>query len=95
VSEHPQVRRTVLAAALSTVLGTLPAFLVSGLAVLLRADLAFSETQLGAAVTVFFTTSALCSYPAGRVAERAGAYRTTTAAAGFSAAARSATRPAG
>lgn len=78
--------RVIATAALSTVLGTLPVFLLGGLAVLVRRDLDFSEAQLGAAATVFFATSALCSYPAGRVAERAGAYRATATAAVLSAA---------
>lgn len=76
-----RVVRTIAAAAVSTTLGTLPVFLLGALAVLVRADLDFSETQLGAAATVFFGTSTLCSLPAGRVAERFGAFRATTAAA--------------
>lgn len=77
--------RVIATAAISTVLGTLPVFLLGGLAVLVRRDLDFSEAQLGAAATLFFATSALCSYPAGRVAERAGAYRATATAAVLSA----------
>jgi len=56
-------------------------FLLGALAVLVRADLGFSETQLGAAATVFFAASAGCSVPAGRLAERWGARRTTLAGA--------------
>jgi MFS family permease len=78
--------RVIAGAAISTVLGTLPVFLLGGLAVLMRRDLPFSEAQLGAAATAFFLSSALCSYPAGRVAERAGAYRATATAAVLSAA---------
>lgn len=79
--------RTITAAAVSTTLGTLPVFLLGALAVLVRADLGFSETQLGAAATVFFGTSTLLSLPAGRVAERYGAFRATTAAAAIGTAA--------
>jgi len=76
-----RVVRTIAAAAVSTTLGTLPVFLLGALAVLVRADLAFTETQLGAAATVFFGTSTLCSLPAGRVAEHYGAFRATAVAA--------------
>lgn len=76
--------RAVAAAALSTTVGTLPTMLLGGLAVLVREDLAISRTQLGAAVSVFFASSALWSMPAGRAAERFGAFRSTAAAAVFS-----------
>jgi MFS family permease len=81
------VRRVIGAAAVSTVLGTLPVFLLGGLAVLVREDLAFSEAQLGFAATTFFASSALCSYPAGRAAERSGSFATTATGAVLSAAA--------
>jgi MFS family permease len=55
--------------------GTLPVFLTGGLAVQLQADLGFGASQLGIAVAVFFTTSALGSTPAGRLAHRIGPAR--------------------
>lgn len=69
------------AAAVSTTLGTLPVFLLGGLAVLVRADLGFSETQLGAAATVFFASSACCGVLAGRTSERFGPTAATISAA--------------
>ena len=73
--------RATLAASLSTVLGTLPVFLVGALAVFIRADLRFGEAALGLAVATFFGLAALGSYPAGRLAERLGAGPTTAAGA--------------
>lgn len=55
--------------------GTLPVFLTGGLAVQLQADLGFGASQLGIAVAVFFTASALGSTPAGRLAHRIGPAR--------------------
>lgn len=80
------VVRTVAAAAVSTVLASLPVFLLGGLAVLIREELDFGELQLGLAVSVFFTVAALTAVPAGRVAHRLGAWATTVLAAGLSAA---------
>lgn len=77
----------MLAAVVSTTAGTLPVFLLGGLAVLLREELGFGEARLGALVTAFFLASAVCSVPAGRIAGRYGAGRTTTAGAVLSAAA--------
>ncbi|MPZ88602.1 MAG: MFS transporter [Nitriliruptorales bacterium] len=71
--------RAMVAASVATTLVALPVFLLGGLAVLIREDLGFSETQLGAAVTVYFATSTLCSVPAGRSAERFGSFRSTAA----------------
>lgn len=56
-------------------LAALPVFLVGGLAVQIRADLGFSETQLGAAVTATFVTGALLGPVGGRMADRLGARR--------------------
>lgn len=81
----PLVGRTIAAAALSTVLGSLPVFLLGGLAVLVRRDLGFGEVQLGIAVSAFFSVAALTAVPAGWVAQRLGAWGTTVVAAGLSA----------
>ena len=77
----PPVAHTVAAAALSTVLGALPVFLLSGLAVLVRQDVALGELQLGLAVSTFFAVAAVSAVPAGRAVERLGARRATGAAA--------------
>jgi MFS family permease len=75
------VWRTVAAGGLSTVLASLPVFLLGGLAVLVRSELVFSEVQLGLAASVFFTVAALSAVPAGRVAARTGAWAATVLAA--------------
>ncbi|MQA80100.1 MAG: MFS transporter [Streptosporangiales bacterium] len=61
------------AAVACTVVGVLPNFLVSGLALLVRADLAFDEAGLGLVIGVFYGASALTAIPGGRIAERLGA----------------------
>ena len=75
------VGRTIAAAALSTVLGSLPVFLLGGLAVLVREELRFGEVQLGLAVSVFFSVAALSAVPAGRLVVRLGAWWSTVAGA--------------
>lgn len=75
------------AAALSTVLASLPVFLLGGLAVLVRRDLGFGELQLGLAVSVYFSVAAVSAVPAGRVVHRLGSWLSTVTAAGTSGAA--------
>jgi hypothetical protein len=77
--------RSVAAGGLSTVLASLPVFLLGGLAVLVRDDLGFSEVQLGLAASTFFTVAALTAVPAGRVAARTGAWAATVIGAAMSA----------
>ncbi len=67
--------RSVFLAAGLTTFGPLPAFLLGGLAVLVRDEIGFSEARLGAAIAVFFAFAALGSVPAGWFAERIGARR--------------------
>jgi MFS family permease len=74
--------RTILVAASSSVLGAIPVFLVGSLAVFIREDLDFGQTQLGIAVAVFFLSSAALSIPGGRVTERLGARKAMLGAAG-------------
>ena len=81
------VWRTVAAGGLSTVLASLPVFLLGGLAVLVRDDLDFSEVQLGLAASTFFSVAALTAVGAGRLAARIGAWAATVLAAALSAAA--------
>lgn len=59
----------------ATILGVLPVFLLGGLAVQVRAELALTEVDLGFAVSTFFGASALMSVPGGRLSERIGAER--------------------
>lgn len=80
------VYRTVAAGGLSTVIGSLPVFLLGGLAVLVRADLGFDEVQLGLAASAFFTLAAVSAVPAGRIAARTGAWAATVLAAVLSSA---------
>jgi MFS family permease len=74
-----------VAATISTTLAVLPVFLLGGLAVFIRDELGFGQTRLGAAVSLYFGTSALASVPGGRVGERLGAGRAMTLAAAGSA----------
>jgi MFS family permease len=65
--------RTVLASSLSITLSSLPIFMLGALAVFVRRDLDFRESQLGLAVSVYYLTSAVGAVPGGRLAERLGA----------------------
>ncbi|HEX7100657.1 MAG TPA: MFS transporter [Acidimicrobiia bacterium] len=69
---RPYLWRTAVLATGGLVLSALPVFLVGGLAVQIRQDLGFSETELGAAVTVAFLCGAIAGPVGGRVADRVG-----------------------
>lgn len=71
----PSSRRSTAAAIVAITVGSLPVFLLGALAVLVRRDLGFSESELGLAVSVFFAASALWSVPGGWLAERFGPVR--------------------
>lgn len=60
-------------ALVAAVFGSMPAFLTGIMAVLLREDLDFGERGLGAAISIFFGSAAICSVPAGHLVERIGA----------------------
>lgn len=81
-STRPRALGTAVAV---TVTAALPVWMLGALAVLVRRDLGFSESQLGAAVSVYFAASALSAAPGGRLAERVGAARTMAIAAGVTA----------
>jgi MFS family permease len=79
VSTQHGLPRIVATAISASTLGALPALLVGGLAVLVRADLGFDEFQLGAAISAFFAASIVLSVPAGMVSERIGPQRSLLA----------------
>ncbi|RIV36156.1 MFS transporter [Micromonospora radicis] len=66
------VRASAVAVAV-TIGCVLPVFLVGGLAVQMREDLAFSPAGLGLVVAVYFGVGALASVPSGALVERCGA----------------------
>jgi MFS family permease len=68
-------RRTLAAAFVAAVLSVLPSFLLGGVAVLVRADLGFSESRLGLCITAYYVVSALTAVPGGHLAERLGGLR--------------------
>ena len=70
----------VAAAGLSTA-GVLPVFLLGGLVVEMRREIAVDDERLGLLVATFFLASALASLPGGHLAERAGVRWAVTAAA--------------
>jgi predicted MFS family arabinose efflux permease len=74
----------VAAAVVATTSGTLPVFLLGGLAVQVSLDLGLSGTQIGGLATIFFAVSALGSTPAGHLTERLGTYRSIALAATLS-----------
>lgn len=76
---------SLLQATLSITLGALPVFMVGALAVFIRKDLGFSEAALGAAVSIYYASSALASVPGGKASERLGGKRAMGLAAAGSA----------
>lgn len=72
------------AASVVATTGSLPVFLVSAVAVLVRADLGFDEAGLGAAVSAFFAAAAVSSVHSGRLVERIGGRGALVLGAGLS-----------
>ena len=64
--------RAATSALTTTIVCSLPVFLVGGLAVQIGDELRFSPAGLGLAVSVYFGVSALASVPAGTLVERYG-----------------------
>jgi MFS family permease len=64
--------RSALIAVLITGCGSLPVFLVGGLAVQIRDELELPVSQIGLLTAIFFSASAIFSAVAGRLAERIG-----------------------
>jgi MFS family permease len=56
----------------ATVIGVLPVFLLGSLSVLMIRDLPLNAGRLGFIAAVFWASSAICSWPAGRVTDRVG-----------------------
>lgn len=82
--KSPRTLIGLTAVASGLALAALPVFLVGGLAVQIRADLGFSETELGAAVTATFVVGALMAPLGGRLADRLGATRSILIGAALS-----------
>jgi MFS family permease len=53
----------------------MPTFLLGGVAVLVRADLGFSESRLGLCITAYYIVSMVSAVPGGHLAERLGGLR--------------------
>jgi predicted MFS family arabinose efflux permease len=64
--------RAVAASSFVATAGVLPVFLLGAVAVLVRAELGFSEAQLGLVISAFWGTAALVSVPSGSIVERLG-----------------------
>lgn len=73
--------RVLAATGTANVLAVLPAFLVGALAVLIGDELGLTPERLGAAVSIYYGTSAIASTVGGRVCERYGANRALRLAA--------------
>ena len=67
-----RARRVLAAAMISRTVSVLPAFLIGGLAVLMRNELDFTEAQLGMGISLYYSAYALSAVPAGRIADRLG-----------------------
>ncbi|MDH4118048.1 MAG: MFS transporter [Acidimicrobiia bacterium] len=81
-SERPVA--TLLQATLSIVLGALPIFLTGAMAVFIRPELGFGESELGALATLYYVASASTTIPGGRLAERLGGPKAMAAGAALS-----------
>lgn len=77
-------RVVVLAGGVSA-MGVLPIFMLGGLAVFMREELALSDSLLGLMVAVYFGASSLASLPGGRLAELRGPRAAVVTAATLSA----------
>jgi MFS family permease len=56
-------------------LAAVPVFLLGALAVFIRDELRFDETQLGVAASLYYLAAALSATPGGRIVERIGEHR--------------------
>lgn len=76
-SVHSSFGRVVTATTSASAIGTIPVFLLGAMGPFVRADLAFSEAQLGLAVSMFWLFMAAFGIAGGRVGQRFGATLTT------------------
>lgn len=67
--------RWLASAALATVVGALPGFLLGALAVLMGPEIGLGRADVGVGIAVFFGASAFASIPGGRWSQRYGAAR--------------------
>lgn len=75
----------MLAATVAAVITALPAFLVGGLSVLIRQDIALSLSQLGLILSMYYVTGTALSIPGGLFADYLGGWRATFLGVGTSA----------
>lgn len=72
---RPADVRAIAAASLALVVAALPVFLLGAVSFAVRADLGFSETGLGLAITISFLVAAVAATRTGRLVDRLGARR--------------------
>lgn len=84
-TDTPHMLRTAAAAGGLATLGTLPVFLVSAQAVLIREDLRIDDARLGVAAGTFFGVAALVSLTCGGLLDRVSSRTSTLVAAVVSA----------
>jgi MFS family permease len=77
--EHPTLGRVVVAAVLATTAGSMPIYLMGGLAVQASADTGIGLAELGGLASVYFGSSLAWSVPAGRIVRRLGVRRSILA----------------
>ena len=73
----PSFRRVIVATTSASTVGTIPVFLLGAMGPFVRADLDFSETQLGIAISMFWLFMAASGIAGGRAGQRLGATRAT------------------
>lgn len=73
----PSFTRVIIATTSASTAGSIPVFLLGAMGPFVRADLSFSETQLGIAISTFWLFMAAGGITGGRVGQRLGATLTT------------------
>ncbi len=73
--ERMSVAGAMVASTSSITLSALPIFLLGALAVFMRAELDFSESELGIVASAYYAASALSSVPGGRISHALGGRR--------------------
>lgn len=80
---NPGVRAVVAGTSVATI-GVMPVFLLGSVAVLVRTELAFTEAQLGMAISGYFAVAAVGSASSSRIVEGLGGRRALVLAAALS-----------